>query len=188
MLFRSMTGDEYDNNESVNQLSCGCIDLIGKLKLSFSHFVPMEKNIHILNEIFKLRRSQILDGTSDSMRRCSKMLELLVFCIIEFTITAGFRRYLDQTDQTKINIKRTSSTIHDKTVLSIAPVRVDLAGGWSDTPPVCYEYGGSVCGMAVLIDDYFPLSCRCRIISGGTGVLLMSEIREANNEIGRAHV
>jgi hypothetical protein len=30
------------------------------------------------------------------------------------------------------------------TVITAAPVRVDLAGGWSDTPPICYELSGSV--------------------------------------------
>jgi fucokinase len=25
-----------------------------------------------------------------------------------------------------------------------APARVDIAGGWSDTPPISYEHGGYV--------------------------------------------
>lgn len=29
-------------------------------------------------------------------------------------------------------------------VVTTAPVRIDLAGGWSDTPPICYELSGSV--------------------------------------------
>ena len=29
-------------------------------------------------------------------------------------------------------------------VLTKAPVRIDLAGGWSDTPPICYEQRGAV--------------------------------------------
>lgn len=31
-----------------------------------------------------------------------------------------------------------------RVVVSRAPVRVDIAGGWSDTPPICYESSGSV--------------------------------------------
>jgi hypothetical protein len=31
-----------------------------------------------------------------------------------------------------------------KAVVTTAPVRIDLAGGWSDTPPICYELSGSV--------------------------------------------
>ena len=30
--------------------------------------------------------------------------------------------------------------------------RVDLAGGWSDTPPITYEHGGVVVNAAVKID------------------------------------
>ena len=37
-----------------------------------------------------------------------------------------------------------------------APLRVDLAGGWSDTPPICHEHGGSVANVAVTIDGARP--------------------------------
>ncbi|CAJ1922734.1 unnamed protein product [Cylindrotheca closterium] len=63
-------------------------------------------------------------------------------------------------------------------VIASSPVRIDIAGGWSDTPPICYEYGGSVTGMAVLVDDHMPLSCRCRIVPEKSGLLLRSESRE----------
>ena len=33
-----------------------------------------------------------------------------------------------------------------------APARIDLAGGWTDTPPICYDFGGKVCGVAIAID------------------------------------
>lgn len=53
-------------------------------------------------------------------------------------------------------------------------------GGWSDTPPICYEYGGAVTGMAVLVDNQYPLCCRGRVRSGGTGILLKTEIRDVS--------
>jgi fucokinase len=31
--------------------------------------------------------------------------------------------------------------IFNSFVLATAPVRIDLAGGWTDTPPICYEHG-----------------------------------------------
>lgn len=31
-----------------------------------------------------------------------------------------------------------------KVYLASAPARIDIAGGWSDTPPICYELGGAV--------------------------------------------
>jgi len=37
------------------------------------------------------------------------------------------------------------------------PVRVDLAGGWTDTPPYCLEKGGAVLNAAVLLKGQFPV-------------------------------
>ena len=34
------------------------------------------------------------------------------------------------------------STVLDKWTIATAPARIDLAGGWSDTPPICFD--GSV--------------------------------------------
>lgn len=36
-------------------------------------------------------------------------------------------------------------------VVARCPARVDLAGGWTDTPPICYELGGRVVGMALQV-------------------------------------
>ena len=38
-----------------------------------------------------------------------------------------------------------------------APVRIDFAGGWSDTPPICYAEGGSVLAAAVTLDGKRPI-------------------------------
>ena len=37
-------------------------------------------------------------------------------------------------------------------VTADAPARIDLAGGWTDTPPICTDLGGKVCGIAVTVD------------------------------------
>ena len=39
-----------------------------------------------------------------------------------------------------------------------APVRIDFAGGWSDTPPICYKEGGTVLAAAVTVDGRRPIS------------------------------
>mgnify|MGYP005846822993 CR=1 FL=1 len=73
-------------------------------------------------------------------------------------------------------------------IVSTAPARIDLSGGWSDTPPVCYEYCSSVTGVAVNVDGKKPLSCRCRIVprskpfqgDDNAGVIfLRSELRDS---------
>lgn len=45
----------------------------------------------------------------------------------------------------------------DQIVWGRSPVRIDLAGGWSDTPPYCLMAGGSVINMAVELNGQPPL-------------------------------
>ncbi|NWU95973.1 FUK kinase, partial [Upupa epops] len=44
------------------------------------------------------------------------------------------------------------------------PARLDLSGGWSDTPPITYEHGGAVVDAAVLVDGCRPIGARVRRI------------------------
>ncbi|XP_037622224.1 L-fucose kinase [Sebastes umbrosus] len=44
------------------------------------------------------------------------------------------------------------------------PSRLDLAGGWSDTPPIAFEHGGSVTNVAVKVDGKRPIGARARRI------------------------
>ncbi|MEQ2219630.1 hypothetical protein XENOCAPTIV_021042, partial [Xenoophorus captivus] len=66
------------------------------------------------------------------------------------------------------------------------PARLDLAGGWSDTPPIAFEHGGSVTNVAVKVDGKRPIGARARRImkshlllvsySGGLGSGASTEI------------
>lgn len=49
-------------------------------------------------------------------------------------------------------------------VVAEGPARMDLFGGWTDTPPICYELGGSVINVAVLVDGQKPIGARARRI------------------------
>ena len=153
--------------------------------LNVNKSLPTDR-IRIVRNIFGVRESSIWHPTKEAMLVCSEKLERLALNMIELTITAGFRRYLVEDHSindpaAKPRMKRRSEIVRDKFVLSVAPVRVDLAGGWSDTPPITYEFGGSVTGMAVLVDGCFPLSCRCRLVSGKTGVFLRTELRDISS-------
>ena len=46
-----------------------------------------------------------------------------------------------------------------------APARVDLAGGWTDTPPICYDVGGRVVNLAILVNGCQPIGARSRRIA-----------------------
>ena len=45
----------------------------------------------------------------------------------------------------------------DQIVWGRSPVRLDLAGGWTDTPPYCLEHGGAVVNVAVLLNGQPPI-------------------------------
>ena len=46
-------------------------------------------------------------------------------------------------------------------VQSMAPARIDLAGAWSDTPPICYEQGGVVMNLAIQVSHYYHIVRVC---------------------------
>ena len=50
-----------------------------------------------------------------------------------------------------------ASQVSRPTVRVTAPVRIDFAGGWSDTPPICYHEGGTVLAAAVTLDGRQPI-------------------------------
>lgn len=45
----------------------------------------------------------------------------------------------------------------DQIVWGRSPVRLDLAGGWTDTPPYCLEHGGQVLNLAVNLNGQPPI-------------------------------
>ena len=45
----------------------------------------------------------------------------------------------------------------DQIVWGRSPVRIDLAGGWTDTPPYCLTSGGSVVNLAIELNGQPPL-------------------------------
>ena len=45
-------------------------------------------------------------------------------------------------------------------VVASCPARLDLSGGWTDTPPVCYEMGGKVVDLAIQVDNKKPIGCK----------------------------
>jgi galactokinase/mevalonate kinase-like predicted kinase len=50
----------------------------------------------------------------------------------------------------------------DQIVWARAPVRLDLAGGWTDTPPYTLRFGGRVVNVAVDLNGQPPIQVFCR--------------------------
>ncbi|MFT3737458.1 MAG: bifunctional fucokinase/fucose-1-phosphate guanylyltransferase [Breznakibacter sp.] len=59
----------------------------------------------------------------------------------------------------------------DQIVWGRSPVRLDLAGGWTDTPPYCIQNGGKVVNVAVNLNGQPPLQVFIRLSSSPTIVL-----------------
>ena len=55
-----------------------------------------------------------------------------------------------------------SSVADDQIVWGRSPVRIDIAGGWTDTPPYCLMEGGSVINLAIELNGQPPLQTYVR--------------------------
>ena len=54
------------------------------------------------------------------------------------------------------------SVYGDQIVWARSPVRIDIAGGWTDTPPYCLMEGGSVVNLAIELNGQPPLQAYVR--------------------------
>lgn len=54
------------------------------------------------------------------------------------------------------------SVYGDQIVWARSPVRIDIAGGWTDTPPYCLMEGGSVVNLAIELNGQPPLQTYVR--------------------------
>ena len=59
---------------------------------------------------------------------------------------------------------RRAIVLPDQAVWCASPVRIDLAGGWSDTPPICVDLGGAVVNAAVLLHGKQPLQAVAKLL------------------------
>ena len=87
------------------------------------------------------------------------------------------------------------SVAHDQIVWARSPVRIDIAGGWTDTPPYCLMEGGNVVNLAIELNGQPPLQAYvkpCRephiilrsIDLGATEVVETSEQLADFNKVG----
>ncbi len=63
---------------------------------------------------------------------------------------------LEQNEQADVPIPRLS-VCPDQIVWARSPVRIDIAGGWTDTPPYCLLEGGNVVNLAIELNGQPPL-------------------------------
>lgn len=115
---------------------------------------PMMKRIHdamFRSETLRLEnRSFGADYSKTASEYEAKAFELL-------------REGLLSSTDLKVNPK--SDVYSDQIVWSRSPVRIDIAGGWTDTPPFCLMEGGNVINLAIELNGQPPLQSyvkRCK--------------------------
>eukprot|EP01035_Chromulina_nebulosa_P018190 gene18190-23851_t len=74
------------------------------------------------------------------------------------------------------------NTVYNRIVVAEGPVRIDLAGGWSDTPPICYDLGGSVLNVAIKIDNKNPIRCVSRFLPNNP-IIILKSLKLINNKL-----
>lgn len=67
-----------------------------------------------------------------------------------------------------------AAILHDQVVWVTTPVRMDFAGGWSDTPPISNELGGSVVNAAITLNGQYPVQVMAKL--NQEGVIRLSSI------------
>ncbi len=58
---------------------------------------------------------------------------------------------------------RPAAILPDQVVWVTSPVRIDFAGGWSDTPPICTEIGGTVLNAAITLNGQYPVQVMAKL-------------------------
>ncbi len=54
--------------------------------------------------------------------------------------------------------------LEDQIIWARSPVRFDLAGGWTDTPPYCLEHGGTVLNVAADLNGQPPIQVFAKLL------------------------
>ncbi|MBN1481469.1 hypothetical protein JXA70_14445 [candidate division KSB1 bacterium] len=124
---------------------------------------PDEKSIAIAQ--LKKWSAQLSDRHIDRARAQFWLAQLLLeknskeaeasfeasFDSIRDAVAAGLGHAYKRLDKTAFGIRS------DEVVWTMLPARLDFAGGWTDTPPVCLERGGCVLNASVTLNGQYPI-------------------------------
>ena len=152
-----------DENEAAGRL---LTNLHHRLSIREDNSLPVLQRARLLHTASVILRSTSLSDGTDSAERS----------------TGAFSRHqtgwtadgLDQSafDEIASAVASASSVphgpqpaaiLHDQVVWVTAPARIDFAGGWSDTPPICLEMGGAVLNAAVSLNRQYPVQVMAKL-------------------------
>ena len=160
---------------------CNIARLLASRSAHLARALPVMRANHLSNPFFRIDLSSAaplfppdrlttlvdtagFDAISDAMLRATVLRarglpradeeEAKAFRILRESILASIRHLLKTPRKT---------TLEDQIVWGRSPVRLDLAGGWTDTPPYCFKEGGSVVNVAADINGQPPIQVFVRV-------------------------
>ncbi|CAF0740338.1 unnamed protein product [Rotaria sordida] len=134
----------------------------GKYLLSIQHLIK-QRQLWMDRSDLLIRAARHYDGATQTL-------------IKQGVLTCRSKCSIDNTNK--------SNLLHPKhqQVTVECPVRLDLSGGWTDTPPICYEHGGSVLNVAITINGQRPVGARARLIESTTSIPFVTFILKGEHE------
>jgi galactokinase/mevalonate kinase-like predicted kinase len=157
--FRNSSSDQTESlvfPRVIHTLGSALIELYGKADPPFSNVCPGLKRL-----LGPAQRQWLLSLGLDlkaraSIVRWAQRAQEVAFEALENAIIAS---------GSKGQTHPRSALRSDEIVWARAPARLDLGGGWTDTPPYSLEHGGCVVNAAVNLNGQPPIQAYIRIIA-----------------------
>lgn len=146
-----------------------------------SDALPIMRANHNANPFFRLDLSSVaglfppdrieplkdlnaFDGIHDDMLRSEILRQTDMSASKQAEADAFSRLKRQVVDSVRHLVRRPRrTTLEDQIVWGRSPVRLDLAGGWTDTPPYCFMQGGCVVNVAAEINGQPPVQVFIRV-------------------------
>ncbi len=157
--FRNSTAGQTESlvfPRVIHTLGSVLLELYGKTNPAFPNVLPALKRLLGPAQRQWLASLGLGLKPSASIVRWAQRAQDVAFETLENTIVAG---------GSKQKTYPRSALRSDEIVWARAPARLDLGGGWTDTPPYSLEHGGCVVNAAVNLNGQPPIQAYLRIIA-----------------------
>jgi len=119
----------------------------------------------------------LIKRINDNMFRARATSDSVISAVYEREAFALLRDALIQTLKSE-EVRPVRNLMDDQILWGRSPVRLDLAGGWTDTPPYCILEGGKVVNLSVELNGQLPLQVYARPIEEAKIVLRSIDLGE----------
>ena len=146
------------NNKMISLVKCGKIEQLIEKNIDINH---IEKNYFEKNELNNEQKIWL----ENKLNKCNfeKKIRLLYYFGESLNDEEYIIKCFDEIKNAIINEPLNNIKYYDNCKIIkekqeiILPLRVNFAGGWTDTPPYCLEQGGKVLNASILLKGKKPV-------------------------------